>query len=145
MITAKEKKAALRALQFNWGKAWRLFCFCFASFSIGLSVLYWTLDLSYVKHINNAKALLLQDMANLKDLHHMQAISDLHEGVVFYQGPVDFDQVKILVMGSQEVPKIGKMYAVKGQKREVARNVYEIRFVNKDAANSASMSVYDAH
>lgn len=140
MITAKEKRAALRALRFNFGKAWRLFCFCFASFAIGLAVLYWSLDLSYVRHINHAKASLLQDMANLKDLHQVQAVADLHEGVLSYQGPVDFDQVKILVMGMQEVPESGKMQAVKGQKREVARNVYEIRFVPKDTAASTVAS-----
>lgn len=137
MITAKERKAAIRALRFNWGKAWQLFCFCFASFVIGLAILYWRLDLSYVQHIDAVKASLLQEMAELKDHQHMQAVADLYEGIVAYDGVVDFDQAKIIVLATQELPEKGKLHAVTGQKREVARNVYEIRFVAKDDSPTA--------
>ena len=138
MITAEERQAALRELSFNRWKALKLFFFCFASFVVGLTALYWTLDQRYAQRIEVAKEQLIQEMLALKDHYQMQPIADLYEGVVAYEGRADFDQAHV-------IKEKGELIAVKGQKRELAPSVYQIRFVVADAnAVAASDSEADS-
>ena len=145
MITAEERQAALRELSFNRWKALKLFFFCFASFVVGLTALYWTLDQRYAQRIEVAKEQLIQEMLALKDHYQMQPIADLYEGVVAYEGRADFDQAHVIVIPKAEFKEKGELIAVKGQKRELAPSVYQIRFVVADAnANAVAASDSEA-
>ena len=143
MITAEERQAALRELSFNRWKALKLFFFCFASFVVGLTALYWTLDQRYAQRIEAAKEQLIQEMLALKDHYQMQPIADLYEGVVAYEGRADFDQAHVIVIPKAEFKEKGELIAVKGQKRELAPSVYQIRFVAAET-NAASASESDS-
>ena len=143
MISAAERQAALRELCVNRWKALKLFFFCFASFVVGLTALYWTLDHRYAQRIEAAKEQLIQEMLALKDHYQMQPIADLYEGVVAYEGRADFDQAHVIVIPKAEFKEKGELIAVKGQKRELAPSVYQIRFVVADA-NAASSADKEA-
>lgn len=138
MLTNEERKEALRELSFNRWKALKLFCFCFASFIVGLTALYWTLDYRYAERIAVEKERLLKDMAALQDHYSVEPIADLYEGVIAYEGKADFDNAHVIATPDSSLKEKGEMVAVSGQKRELAPSVYEVRFVLKE--NKAAQS-----
>ena len=139
MLTAEEKKAALWELSFNWLKALKLFFFCLAAFSVGLTALYWTLDEQYGQRLEAVKAQLLRDMGALEEHYSYKPVASLYEGVVAFGGKADFDATKAVVIPSAERLNKEQLVAVKGQRREVAPSVYEVRFIAV-AADSAAQT-----
>lgn len=129
MITEKEKKAALYALSFNRVKALKLFVFCMASFSVGLAALYWGLDYRYGTRLELAKTELLSDLDRIEHHYETDAISDMYSSVVGFYGLADFDNVKDVSIQPKTYRKQYDVVAVKGQKRQLAPGVYELRFV----------------
>lgn len=129
MLTKSEKKAALYAISFNRGKALRLFLFCLACFSVGISIWYWQQDHSYGNKIESYRQQMLSTIdEQLKD-QNFTAFSELQEGVLSCRGIVDFDHVVYLNDKPNLYEKSQQLKQVKGQKRQLATGVYEIRFV----------------
>lgn len=131
MITEKEKKAALYALSFNRVKALKLFVFCMASFCVGLAALYWGLDYRYGTRLDMAKESLLKDLDRVQNHYEKSAVSDLYGSVVGFYGLADFDNVKDVSIHPKTYRKQYNVVAVKGQKRQLAPGVFEVRFVEK--------------
>ena len=131
-ITEQEKKAALFEVSFNRWKALKLFAFAFASFIVGLSALYWTLNYQYEQRLESLKdKLLVQFDQSIVD-HQITAQADLYQGVVAYRGRADFDNVKVLARIEDNFYKEINLKAVMGQKRALAPGVYQVRFVKTD-------------
>ena len=135
MLSAEEKKAALRALSFNWRKALRLFCFCLASFSVGLCALYWWLDYRYAERLSSLQEQMVHDIAIAKLDNQPHAQADIYQGVVRMVGRADFDNVTVLGDEVSSYPRSVKLVKVKGEKRAIAPGIYQIRFVERTAAN----------
>ena len=138
MIGAEERKQALKELSFNRWKALKLFCFCFASFVVGLTALYWTLDYRYAQRIAVEKERLLKDMAALQEHYQFDPVADIYKGVVSYEGRADFDQAHVIAISESSFENKDQMVAVLGQKRELAPSVYEVRFIPRTKESSTA-------
>lgn len=137
MLTKEEKKAALNSISFNRGKAFRLFVFCLASFCVGICVWYWQQNQAYGDTLDYYKHKLLGTMnEQIKD-HNFSPLSQLHDGVVACEGVVDFDQVVYLNSKPNLYEKRQHAIKVKGQKRQIALGIYELRFVPVKSAKSS--------
>lgn len=128
-ISEQEKKEALFEVSFNRYKALKLFSFTFASFAVGLCILYWTLDYQYENRLNSLNEQLLSDFDQSIEDNKIESASDLYEGVVLYRGRADFDNVRILERLDDNFEKELNIKAVSGQKRALAQGVYKVRFV----------------
>lgn len=131
MISKEDRKAALYELSFNRWKALRLFSFCFASFFVGLTALYWTLDYKYEQRLEEAKSYLLTQMDILEAHYQVRPVSDLYNSVVAFEGKADFDDIKVISIESDVTNPVDEdlyLEPIHGQKRVLAPGVYEIRF-----------------
>lgn len=135
-ITQKELQEAFYELSFNRWKALKLFSFCFACCIVGLTALYWTLDVSFEKRIDTLTQKLLQEMENEVNNAQMPPVSSIYEGVVEYRGRADFDNVTIINPLTAKYIKDHSISRVHGERRAVAEGIYEIRFTKvTDAAD----------
>lgn len=145
-ISDKEREEALFEVSFNRWRALKLFSFTFASFVIGLVILYWTLDSTFTANVNTARQKLLALFEQTVENSQMTPVAtDLFENVVTFHGPADFDNVQFILVPELDFEKETALERVRGEKRMVAPGVYEIRFVKDtryedtpDAAKEAS-------
>lgn len=129
MLTNEEKKAAQRAISFNYKRFLSLFLFCLASFCVGISVWYWQQNHSYGQTIDSYKQELLTTLSQQINDHHFTPLSGMSKGIVSCKGMVDFDDVVYLNSAPNLYEKTPHITKVKGQKRQIALGVYEVRFV----------------
>lgn len=129
MVTNEEKKQALYSLAFNKFKFIKLLSFALASFSLGLCALYYYLDYNYTQKIETGKEQIIKHLDFLASKSNFAPASDLYEHVVEFKGILDVDGVTFVNDELFVYEKQREIYAVKGQKRLVAPNVYEIRFI----------------
>lgn len=129
MVTEEEKKAAYFELSFNPWKALWLFSFCFASFCVGFCALYWMLDYRYEQRLNMVRGKLLDDMEQLQTHIKQHSVSDLCEGVVSFDGHVDFDDINIISRKPFHYQRKLELIRVKGERRALSPGLYQVRFV----------------
>lgn len=83
----------------------------------------------YQERLATVKSQLISQLQQQEREFRYTPQSQLYEGVVSFGGKADFDHVKIIDKGADEYNRLYPMIHVKGQKRLVAPNIYELRFV----------------
>lgn len=129
MISEEEKKRALYSLSFNKFKFLKLFCLSLASFCIGLSALYCYLGNSYTQKVATGKEQIMKHLDFLASKSNLAPASDLYDYIVEFKGVLDQDDISYINKEPFVYEKTREIYEVKGQKRLVAPNVYEVRFI----------------